>query len=71
MCFFSSPSVPETQTKTEAPTNFVEMDAAESSVASRDSERQRRLRAMSRLQTMSGGAMQGTQANTGKTKLGV
>ncbi len=70
MCFFSSPSVPETQTKTEAPTNFVEMDAAESSVASRDSERQRRLRALSRLQTMNGGAMQGAQNTSGKMKLG-
>ena len=69
MCFFSSPSVPA-QTKTEAPTNFVEMDAAESSVASRDSERQRRLRALSRLQTMNGGAMQGAQNTSGKMKLG-
>lgn len=67
MCFFSTPSVPEV--KTEAPTNYVEMDAAESSVAARDSERQRRLRALSRYQTMYGGAMQGDQA--GKTKLGV
>ena len=67
MCFFSAPSVPEV--KTEAPTNYVEMDAAESSIASRDSERQRRLRALSRYQTINGGAMQGDQ--TGKIKLGV
>ena len=64
-------STPKIQTaKVEAPINTVEMDAADSTVAARDSDRQRRLRAMSRLQTMQGGAMQGSEAGTGKTKLG-
>ena len=71
MCM-SSPkiSTPVAATKTEAPVNTVNMDAAESTVAARDSDRQRRLRAMSRLQTMQGGAMQGAEAGTGKQKLG-
>ena len=67
MCL-SSPSI--TQPKVEAPANTVNMDAADSTVAARDSDRQRRLRAMSRLQTMQGGAMQGSEAGSGKTRLG-
>ena len=67
MCV-SSPKI--STPKTEAPVNTVEMDAAESTVAARDTDRQRRLRAFSRLQTMQGGAMQGSEAGTGKLKLG-
>ena len=69
MCI-SSPKVSTPTAKTEAPVNTVNMDAAESTLATRDTDRQRRLRAMSRLQTMQGGAMQGAEAGTGKTKLG-
>lgn len=69
MCL-STPKITTPVTKTEAPVNSAEMNAAESSVAARESDRQRRLRALSRLQTMQGGAMQGTEAGTGKTKLG-
>ncbi len=69
MCAISSPSVPTP--KVEAPVSTVNMNAAESTVAARDSDRQRRLRAMSRLSTMQGGAMQGAEAGTGKTKLGI
>lgn len=69
MCL-SSPRVSMPAAKTEAPVQTVEMNAADSTIAARDSDRQRRLRAMSRLQTMQGGAMQGTEAGTGKTKLG-
>ncbi len=57
--------------KTEAPVSTVEMNAADSTIATRDSDRQRRLRALSRLNTMQGGAMQGAEAGTGKQKLGV
>lgn len=67
MCL-STPKI--TTPKVEAPANTVEMDAADSTVAARDSDRQRRLRAMSRLRTMQGGTMQGSEAGTGKTKLG-
>ena len=67
MC--SAPKI-STATKTEAPINTVTMDAAESTAATRESDRQRRLRAFSRLQTMQGGAMQGAEAGTGKLKLG-
>ena len=69
MCM-STPKVSTPTTKTEAPVNTVNMDAAESTTAARDSDRQRRLRALSRFQTMQGGAMQGAEAGTGKTKLG-
>ena len=65
MCM-SSPKISPPTAKTEAPVNTVNMDAAESTIASRDSDRQRRLRALSRFQTMQGGAMQGTEAGTGK-----
>ena len=65
----SSPKI--STPKTEAAVNSVNMNAAESTEATRESDRQRRLRAMSRLQTMQGGAMQGTEAGTGKQKLGV
>ena len=67
MCL-SSPTI--TRPKVEAPVNSVEMNAADSTIAARDSDRQRRLRALSRLSTMQGGAMQGSEAGTGKTKLG-
>ena len=69
MCL-SSPKVSMPVAKTEAPTQTVEMNVADSTIAARDSDQQRRLRAMSRLQTMQGGAMQGSEAGTGKTKLG-
>ena len=68
MCV-STPSV--TQPKVEAPVKAVEMDASENSIVSRENELQRRRRALSRLQTMQGGSMQGNEAGTGKTKLGV
>ena len=67
MCV-STPSV--TQPKVEAPVKAVEMDASENSIVSRENELQRRRRALSRLQTMQGGAMQGSESGTGKTKLG-
>ena len=70
MCMSSPKISTPAATKTEAPVNTVNMDAAESTVAARDSDRQRRLRALSRLQTMQGGAMQGAEAGTGKQKLG-
>ena len=68
MCV-STPKIPET--KTEAPPQVVDMNAAESTAAVRESDIQRRRRALSRLQTMQGGAMQGADAGTGKVKLGV
>lgn len=67
MCV-STPSV--TQPKVEAPVKAVEMDASENSIVSRENELQRRRRALSRLQTMQGGSMQGSESGTGKTKLG-
>ena len=67
MCV-STPSVP--QVKTEAPTQTVEMNAADSTSAMRESDIQRRRRALSRLRTMQGGAMQGSELGTGKVKLG-
>ena len=67
MCL-SSPTI--TPPKVEASVNAVEMNATDSTIAARDSDRQRRLRALSRLSTMQGGAMQGSEAGTGKTKLG-
>ena len=67
MCL-STPSI--SSPKVEAPISTVQMNAADSTVAARDNDRQRRLRAMSRLQTMQGGAMQGSEAGTGKIKLG-
>ena len=67
MCV-STPSVP--QVKTEAPTQTVEMNAADSTAAMRESDIQRRRRALSRLRTMQGGAMQGSELGTGKVKLG-
>ena len=69
MCM-STPTISQPVTKTEAPVQTVEMDAADSTVTARESDRQRRLRALSRLQTMQGGAMQGTEQGTGKTRLG-
>ncbi len=68
MCI-STPKMPET--KTEAPPQVADMDAAESTAAARESDMQRRRRALSRLHTMQGGAMQGAEAGTGKVKLGV
>ena len=67
MCI-STPKV--TQPKVEAPVNVSEVNAAEDIAVSRESEMQRRRRALSRLKTLEGGAMQGTEAGTGKTKLG-
>ena len=67
MCV-KSPSITTPAAKVEAPVSSVEMDAAESTVANREGDRQRRMRALSRLQTMTGGAMQGTEAGTGKIK---
>ena len=67
MCV-SAPTI--TQPKTEAPVQSVTMNAADSTIAQREGDRQRRLRALSRFQTMQGGAMQGTEAGTGKTRLG-
>lgn len=74
MCVVKTPKYSVVQApapQVEAPVESVEMNAAESTAASRESDRQRRLRALSRLQTMNGGAMQGTEAGTGKVKLGV
>ena len=67
MCV-STPSVPEV--KTEAPPQTVEMNSADSTIAVRESDIQRRRRALSRLRTMQGGAMQGADAGLGKVKLG-
>lgn len=67
MCV-SSPKVPEV--KTEAPVQTVDMNSADSTVAMRESDIQRRRRALSRLKTIQGGAMQGVEAGTGKVKLG-
>ena len=71
MCIVKSPTITTPTTKVEAPVSSVEMDASESTIAARDNDRQRRLRALSRLQTMTGGAMQGAEAGTGKIKLGL
>ena len=67
MCV-STPSVP--QVKTEAPVQAVSMNSADSTVAMRESDMQRRRRALSRLRTMQGGAMQGADAGMGKVRLG-
>ena len=67
MCV-STPSVPTV--KTEAPPQTVEMNSADSTIAMRESDIQRRRRALSRLRTMQGGAMQGADAGLGKVKLG-
>ena len=67
MCV-STPSVP--QVKTEAPPQTVEMNSADSTIAARESDIQRRRRALSRMRTLSGGAMQGADAGMGKVKLG-
>ena len=67
MCV-STPSVP--QVKTEAPPSTVEMNSADSTIAARESDIQRRRRALSRLRTMQGGAMQGADAGLGKVSLG-
>lgn len=67
MCV-STPSV--TQPKVEAPVKAVEMNATDNAIVSRENELQRRRRALSRLQTMQGGAMQGSESGSGKTKLG-
>ena len=67
MCV-STPKMPVT--KTEAPVQTVEMNAADSTEAMRESDIQRRRRTLSRLQTMQGGAMQGQEAGMGKLKLG-
>ena len=58
------------EVKTEAPVQTVSMNSADSTVAMRESDIQRRRRALSRLQTMQGGAMQGLEAGTGKVRLG-
>lgn len=57
--------------KVEAPVSTETLDSTGSQIAGMDSERQRRLRALSRFRTMQGGAMQGSEAGTGKVKLGV
>ncbi len=67
MCV-STPSVP--QVKTEAPVQAVEMNSADSTIAARESDIRRRRRALSRLRTMQGGAMQGADAGLGKVRLG-
>ena len=67
MCV-STPSVP--QVRTEAPVQTVSMNSADSTVAMRESDIQRRRRALSRLRTMQGGAMQGLDAGLGKVRLG-
>ena len=64
----STPTV--VQPKTEAPVQTIDMSSAENTIAQREGDRPRRLRALSRLQTMRGGAMQGVEAGTGKTRLG-
>lgn len=64
MCV-STPKVPVVNT--EAPMQTVEMNSADSTIAARESDLQRRRRALSRLQTMQGGTMQNS---TGKVKLG-
>ena len=66
MCV-SSPKI-QAPTQVMAPTKSVEMDASQNVAAARESDIQRRRRALSRLSTMGAGAMQGTEA--GKTKLG-
>ena len=66
MCV-SSPKI-NTTTPT-APVKTVEMDATQNTIAARESDIRRRRRALSRASTMTG-AMQGTEAGTGKTKLG-
>ena len=68
MCI-STPSV--VQPKVEAPVNVEDFNSSEDSLVSRENEMQRRRRALSRLQTMQGGAMQGNDAVNGKQKLGV
>ncbi|MBQ9526712.1 MAG: hypothetical protein IJR68_03800 [Fretibacterium sp.] len=67
MCV-SSPKISTPTTAITAPTKAVEMDAGQNVAAARESDIQRRRRALSRASTMTG-AMQGTEA-TGKTKLG-
>ena len=69
MCV-STPKYSVPTTTVDAPVNSVEMDAADSTISSRESDRQLRLRALSRLRTLQGGAMQGPEAGTGKVKLG-
>ena len=66
MCV-SSPKISPTTAITE-PTKAVEMDASQNVAAARESDIQRRRRALSRMSTMGAGAMQGEDA--GKTKLG-
>ena len=70
MCTSTPKIVTQAAPKVEAPVQTVEMDAANDTVIARDDDRRRRLRALSRLQTMQGGAMQGAEAGTGKTRLG-
>lgn len=70
MCI-STPRVNTVSPAVEAPIETESMDAADSTVAMRDSDLRRRQRALSRLSTMRGGAMQGVDAVTGKVKLGV
>lgn len=67
MCV-STPTI--TQPKTEAPVQSISMNAADSTIAQREGDRQRRLRALSRFQTMQGGSMQGSEAGNGKVRLG-
>ena len=69
MCV-STPRVSIPETKTEAPTQTVEMNSADSTEAMRESDILRRRRALSRLRTMQGGAMQGSETGTGLVKLG-
>ena len=71
MCVKSPTITTPAPAKVDAPVSSVEMDAAESTVANRENDRQRRMRALSRLSTMTGGAMQGQEAGTGKLKLGL
>jgi len=64
MCLMKPPKV-ETPP---APPKIEQLDATQNVVAARESDRKRRMLAMSRASTTAGGAMQGEAA--GKTKLG-
>jgi len=66
MCV-SSPQI--STTPVQAPVKAVEMNSTENTIAARENDIRRRRLALSRASTMSG-AMQGTEATTGKTKLG-
>ena len=67
MCV-STPKV--VQPKVEAPVNTEDFNASDDALVSRESEIQRRRKALSRLQTMQGNSIQGNDGITGKQKLG-